>query len=164
MGSHDLARYRDIVARLLLESAGDMPPAPDPKALKRAKQEKLWRKAVRDRWEKRRQRQGHNSGPVSTTFVIDEFARPGMKDQYGDPVLIEIRLDVSGTYRKGQKATYWDPGEPENIEDLELDWAEPVEKDPEGGPLTFRDLLAIEELFEEDELQERIINKMLEGI
>jgi hypothetical protein len=163
MDSHDIARYRDIIAGLLRESPEDMPSAPGRKELEQAKQQKLWRKEVRDRWEKRRQRQGRSTGPVSTTFFIDEFVRPGMVDEHGDPVLIEIQLEVSGTYRKGQRASRWDPGEPDNIEDLELDWVKPVHGEPEGGPLTFRDLLAIEEIFETDEIQERIIDKMLEG-
>lgn len=168
----DPAHYRDVLLRLL-EQDGESPPGPPARPapptkddIKKREAEKRWRKDVKARWERRKAQKGRSSGgrnTVTATIYHEEFERPGMKDQYGDPILIEIELDISGTYHPGSSGSYYEPSESPSIEDIDLDWAEPVDKEPEGGPLTFRDLVAIEEWFETDKTQEYAHNALMDN-
>lgn len=168
----DPAYYRDLLARLLEQSDEDVPAQPARPApptsdeIKKRAAEKKWRQDVKARWERRKALKGRSPGgrnTVTATLYYEEFERPGMKDEYGDPIFIEIEVDVSGKYYPGSSGSYYDPPESATIEDIEMDWAEPVSKDPEGGPLTFRDLVAIEEWFESDEIQEYAADKLLDN-
>lgn len=159
-------KINDLISNYVVENTDHGPRVPYKKEPVRQPDDKR-ENEVKARWEHRRKLQTsweRRRKNVEGTIYNDEFERPGLTDEYGDPIYIEIKVSISGLYRKGDPGSYYDPPEPAAVEDIEMDWAEPTDPEPEGGPLRIEDLVALEDWFETEETQARAEEILLDEV
>lgn len=117
----------------------------------------------RNEWLKREQRRKKFDPSRSYAHVFTEIQRQ-YPDQDGEPIYIEVDCTISGSYVKGYSATRYEPGESDHFEDIYLEWAEPVENNPEGGPLTMQEKVQIDQWFDTNDAQDYAQQELLDTL
>lgn len=133
--------------KLSEETDNSIPPPPSVDELKKQKSQHLRLRHNIKQWEVRAKEKNKHSPIRSYAYIIHEFTRL-FNDEHDDPIEIEVELTVSGVWSKGYKGSQYEPGIPAGYDDIYLEWAEPVESNPPGGPLTMNEKLKIEEWFD----------------
>lgn len=156
-------RIGDLIK--IFEDTDDNFPSPPSRReieAKKAKHKRMM--ASRQEWQRREENKNkskHSHG--STTANIYHEIEREKKDADGDPIYIEVELRISGNFARGYAQSHYEPGEPSTFEDVYLEWAEPIEKDPEGGPLTIKEKIAIDEWFDTSQAQKYAIQALFDA-
>lgn len=125
-----------------------IPLPPSRAEIEKDKQELKQRHASAAAWEERERNRGKSSGRGrSHAVMLHEITRQ-FPDADGNFFEIEVELSISGVYNKGYRGSQYEPAEPAHYDDIYLEWAEPIEQDPEGGPLTMKEKIDIEMWFD----------------
>jgi hypothetical protein len=139
----------------------DLPPLPKRAEIeaKKARHKKVM--SLRREWQKREENKNKNKHSRGSTIanIYHEIERE-KKDTNGDPIYIEVECRISGNFVRGYAQSHYEPGEPSTFEDVYLEWAEPIEEDPEGGPLTMKEKIAIDDWFDTPKAQEYAIEAL----
>lgn len=148
------------ILKLIEQQDDDLPPLPSRAEIMKRKAEHQRLMAQKKEWDLRDQRQQKGRTHGDTVAHISHELEREKPDADGDPIYIEVECTISGNFVKGQRQTYYEPGYPDSFEDIYLEWAEPVDKNPEGGPLTMKEKLDIEKWFEESSTQDYAQQKL----
>lgn len=135
------------------DSNDEVPKLPSRTEIEAKKREHQKMMARRKEWDEREKNKGKTRRGQHYATIYHELERE-MLDADGDPIYIEVECTISGTYVKGYPQTYYEPGEPSGFEDVYLEWAEPIDPEPEGGPLTMKEKLALDQWFDEPKTQD----------
>jgi len=148
-----MAKYRDIVNNIFEQTDVSIPPPPLATEIIKQKVQHRRQRGYLQQWEIRAKEKNKHVPGRSYAYIIHEFTR-SIEDEYGDPIDIEVKLTISGLRSKGYKGSQYEPSIPPGYDDIYLEWVEPVESNPPGGPLTINDRLKIEEWFDSVEGQD----------
>ena len=156
-------KISDLNAKICEQDEPDRPAMLDPKELL-AKRLRFKRKASSEKeWALRERNKGKYDRSRTYAHMLHEIERE-KKDADGDPIYIEVDVTISGSYVKGSRGTYYEPGYPEGFEDITMDWAEPVEANPEGGPLTMNEKIDLDVWFDESRTQDYAQEALLDTL
>ena len=152
--------YRDLLARLLeQDDAG--PVKPTRTDLEKLVAQRRWKQHAKALWAKRDAGGLTNDSRRTYTRMYHEFERIGVTDDHGDPIYVDIEIGISGEYYGGSRGSYYDPPDPPDINDIEMEYARIDSPNPEGGPLNFMEKLALDDWFEQRPAQDRAYDALM---